>query len=276
MNVFKKQCLDLRKAGHTLTEIVKITGRPKTSVYCHIHSIPLSPEKIKLIREASGARAKIIASARKGKSVREFKRFEKWNSNSVSLLAHLAFDGTISRTSCIYNNRDSSLLRTVEECMKEIYEFEPKRYFDKRTGVSRIGYFNVALSGYLGDKSRELFDNIHTMPKGLKKEFIKAFFEDEGCVDFRPHKNTRQIRGYQKDNSVLFLIQKLLSDFGIESRVVKPNEVVISGKENLIKFQKEIDFSPGIKRNENRSNSIWKKPLEKRELLEQAIISFKT
>ena len=59
-------------------------------------------------------------------------------------------------------------------------------------------------------------------------------------------------------------------------RVRLINEVMISGKENLKKFQKEIGFSLGIRRNKNRSNSIWKKPLEKKFLLSEAIKSYKT
>ena len=159
--------------------------------------------------------------------------------------------------------------------MKNIYDHKPKRWINNETGVSRISYHNVALGTYLQEKSKELLNNICSLSIGLKKEFLKAFFNDEGCIDFRPKRNLRQIRGYQKDKSILFLIQKLLCDFGIESRVVNPNEIVISGKENLQKFQKRIGFSPGVYINGNRSNSIWKKSLEKKVLLNEAIKSFK-
>ena len=275
MNDFKRQCQELRRAGHTLTEITKITGRPKTSIYSHIHNIPLSSERKQSIYAASGARAKLVAALRRGKSDRLFSKFINWNNSTVNAVSHLIFDGSISRTSCIYNNRNRSLLVMVENSMKEVYAYEPKRYFNEKTGVSRIGYFNVALSSYLKLKSEELLKGICTLSSDLKREFIRSFFDDEGCIDFRPKQNRRQIRGYQKDNSILFLIQKLLKDFNIESRVIKPNEVVITGKENLEKFQREINFSHGVKLNENRSNSIWKKPLEKRYLLDQAIKSFR-
>ena len=276
MNGFKEQCLQLRKAGHTLTEIAAITGRSKSSIYFHINQIPLSDEKIKSISLAAGVRARAIATLRKGVSERDFKKFNKWTKNTVLAVAHLTFDGTISRTSCVYNNREKVLIDAVEQGMKEIYDYEPKRYLNTLTGVSRIGYFNVTLSSYIMKKSKELLSEVENLPKELKKVFIRAFFDDEGCMDFRPKKNRRQIRGYQKDVSILFLIQKLLLDFGIDSKIVKPNEVVISSKENLIKYQKEIGFSAGIRRNENRSNSIWKKPLEKNELLALAINSFKS
>jgi intein-encoded DNA endonuclease-like protein len=273
---FKERCIDLRKAGHTLSEIVEITGRPKTSVYAHIRNIPLSQEKIEILKKESGARAIRIALARKGKSVREFKKIKYWNKSNVSLIAHLIFDGSINNTSCIYNNRDKALLDKVEKGMKEIYAYEPRRWINPVTHVNRISYHNVALANHLKLKSQELLNNICRFSSDLKREFVKSFFEDEGCVDFRPQRNLRQIRGYQKNTAILSLIKSLLSDLNIESRIVLPNEVVITGKENLVQFQKEVGFSHGIKRNPNRSNSIWKKPLEKRDLLHQAILSYKT
>jgi len=275
MNTFKERCIELRKQDYTLNEIVKITGRPKTSIYEYIYDIPLSKDKLQIIRLANGIRARSIALARKGKSDRNFRRFTEWNVDNVTLLAHLIFDGTVNGTSCIYNNRNLSLLNKVEICMKYIYDYEPKRYLNKRTGVYRISYHNVALSDYLEIKLQELLRDVNLLTKALKREFVKAFFDDEGCVDFRPKRNLRQVRGYQKNVTVLFLIQTLLSNFDIKSRIVKPNEVVISGKENLQKFRKEVNFSPGVKLNGNRSNSIWKKPLDKRLLLDQAIKSFK-
>ena len=160
--------------------------------------------------------------------------------------------------------------------MGYLYKFEPVRYTNPLTGVKRISYFNVALSIYFKQKANELLKNIETFSKSLKKEMLKAFFDDEGCIDFRKKRNLRRVRGYQKDMKILLLIKKLLANFGIASNIHRPNEVVITGKENLKRFQKEINFSPGVYINGNRSNSIWKKSLEKRDILDLAIKSFKT
>jgi hypothetical protein len=227
------------------------------------------------IRADSAARARKIGHLRKGKSDKTFKKFNEWDSYTVHLVSHLIFDGTISRTSCIYNNRNSVLLSAVEKSMKTIYDFPPNRWRNELTGVNRISYHNVALAEYLKAKSIELLKEIPHLSLELKRIFVKSFFDDEGCIDFRPKRNLRQIRGYQKDISILFLIQKLLINLNIGSRVIKPNEVVVSGKENMKRFEEEVNFSPGIKLNENRLNSIWKKSLEKKWLLGQAIASFK-
>ena len=274
MNVFKEQCILLRKQGHTLTEIMQRLGRSKTSIFFHIRDIPLDAEKIRAIRKASGIRIRQYAIARKGKSTRPFKRFGKWTPDMVLLVAHLIFDGEI-RNGGIYNNRSEALIKSVERCMHSIYDFEPTRYKNELTGVSRVSYYNVELALFLKQKANGLVKNIKKMAFRLKREFLRAFFDDEGCMDYRPQSNRRKIRGYQKNVRILKLIKSLLNDFGIDARVVKPNEVVIVGKENLIRFERKINFSPGVFINGDRTNSRWKKHLEKRALLRMAIESFK-
>ena len=275
MNVFKEQCIALRKKGYSITEIVMATGRAKSSIYPYIKDISLSKERIRQYKIASGERIRKFALARKGKSVRAFKTFDAWSANAVLLVAHLLFDGEIARTRCTYNNRSTALVERVEQLMREWYDFEPRRYYNKMTGVSRISYNNVALSLYLNEKSKELLRIIKHASLDWKREFLRAFFDDEGCIDYRPEENRRSVRGYQKDVRILNLVRTILVDVHIEARVVPPNEVVIVGKENLMRFGKEINFSPGVYMNGNRSNSRWKKDIEKRGLLKRAIKSFK-
>jgi hypothetical protein len=265
---FKEQCISLREQDLTITEIMRITGGAKTSVYEHIRGMPLSEKRLQTHKEASGRRVLQFSLARKGKSKKQFKTFEKWTPDTVLLLAHLLFDGEIGRGRCVYNNRSAALLDRVEKLMNSIYSFEPKRYMDSVTGVVKLAYFNVALSNYLQIKSRELMVAVQTLPGEEQGAFLKAFFDDEGCMTFNLKSGKRQVRGYQKDTDVLVLVQKLLHNKGVISRVVPPNEVVISGKENLLKFQAEINFSAGVCVNGNRSNSVWKESIEKRELLQ--------
>ena len=71
------------------------------------------------------------------------------------------------------------------------------------------------------------------------------------------------------------LIHQLLNNFGIDSKVdEKYNEVVITRRKNLERFYKKINFSLGIFVNSKRSNSIWKKSLEKRQILRNALDSY--
>lgn len=276
MNSFKEQCVDLRERGYSIIEIMKATGRAKSSVHTHIKDIPLSKERVEQYRTAAGKRIRKFAIARKGKSTRPFRRFEKWDEKTVCLTAHLLFDGSIYPDSgCSYNNRSEALIERVETCMRVVYAFEPTRYANPLTGVLRISYHNVALALYMQNKVRELLQNARNLPPNLKVEFVRAFFDDEGCIDYRLEKNRRSIRGYQKDIKILKLIRALLADLGIDARIVEPNEVIIVGKENLVRFEQGINFSLGVYVNGNRSNSRWKKHIEKRELLRRAINSFK-
>ncbi|MHB1163366.1 MAG: LAGLIDADG family homing endonuclease [Minisyncoccota bacterium] len=272
---FKTQCVTLRNKGYSINEIMEVTGRAKSSIHTHIKGIPLSKERMKQYRESSGKWIRKFALARKGKSVRSFRTFDTWSADTVLLVAHLLFDGEIAKAKCVYNNRSKALIERVESLMRERYDFEPKWHQNKETGVWRISYHNVALSAYLNKKSKELLREIKKTPLNLRREFIRAFFDDEGCMDFRPKNNSRKVRGYQKDVQILGIIKSLLADFGITARIVLPNEVVIVGKENLMRFEQEINFSRGVCMNGNRSNSRWKKHVEKRELLRQAIVSFK-
>lgn len=251
-----------------------MTGRSKGSVYFHIKAMPLSEKKRKEISAANARRAVSVAGARKGISTRSFTGFSEWDTDIVLLVAHLLFDGEISRVRCVYNNRSQTLLDRVEGLMQKVYLYEPRRYINQKTGVQRISYNNVALAAFMRGKSRELLEEVPILPPSLQREFLRAFFDDEGCMDFRPTRNLRRVRGYQKNREILFLVQKLLRNLGIEAAVQGENEVVIRGKENLVRFQKELDFSPGVRINGNRSNSIWKESLEKRELLRRAIDSF--
>src|ERR1700690_4419448 len=153
MNSFKKVCIQLRKKDHSLLEIATLTGRPKTSVYHHIKHIPLSSGRILVGRQKNITHLRKISLARKGKSSRVFKTFTNWDEKTVNLVAHLLFDGEIKNNGCIYNNRNLPLLQEVQGGMRHIYAFPPSRYLNALTGVSRIAYFNVALSAYIKEKS---------------------------------------------------------------------------------------------------------------------------
>lgn len=265
----------MRMKDKTINEIMAITGRSKSSIHFHIRDIPLSQKKQEQISERIIKQAIAIAGARKGKSLRPFKSFEKWTPELVLLVSHLMFDGEIIKRKCAYNNRSQSLIDRVEKLMRIVYDFEPKYYIDKVSGVTKISYHNVALANYLRERALELQVGIISLGKEEQREFIRAFFDDEGCMDFRPERNLRCVRGYQKDREILVLIKKLLSNFDIQATIREPNEVVITRKENLEKFQKEINFSKGVCPNPNRSNGLRKILVEKREILDQAIKSFK-
>ena len=265
----------LRTNGFTLTEIVNETDISKSTILHHIKNIPQSKylkEKIRLSRlEAQ----KVVAASRRGKSVKtySFLKPEKWNDDLVNLIAHFLFDGRITRTSCIYYNRSEALIHIMLHKMKNLLKVSDYKTYETPNGVKRIAYHHVEIAAFVRKKAGELLHYIGSAPIEHKISFLKASFDDEGSVTFS--KNKRMVRGYQHSVEILDIIKGLLNDLEIESRIDKKYfELYIYHKENLLRFQKLINFSSGIKVNGNRSNSIWKRHLEKRKILEMAINSY--
>ena len=271
---FKQKCIELRKQDFTIAEMVKILNRPKTSIYFHIKNIPKTDILLAKIKEENNACLNRIRPNLKGISWkgRHCKEFEKWTPGLINLVAHSVFDGEIHKAGVNYNNRSIVLIENFKTRMKSIYNHEPSVY--KTSGdVIRICYFSSELRDLFIKKSNELIDSILFEDIERQRAFLTAFFNDEGSMDFRGKK--RQVRGYQHNNEILFLVQKLLDNFNIESKVsTRFHEIIISRRGNLEKFAKEINFSTGLKVNGSRSNSVWKKDLEKREILRMALASY--
>jgi len=254
---------------------MEVVNLPKTTVYNYIRDINLSPEIKKRLNQASIKQLVEFSHRRKGKCLpgRIVPKPKEWSSDLIYLVAHFMFDGEITSHSCVYSNRSEALINGVRSTMKKVFNLEPYTYLNKDTGVHRISYHYIELAIYVQRRSKELLKYIQNTKRKEKIIFFKAFFDDEGCAYYWG--NARKVRGYQKNLKILQLIQKLLKDFTIESKIDKKyKELVISRKENLVKFQNTINFSKGIYINPNRKNSTWKRKLEKREILSRLINSY--
>ncbi len=270
---FKQKCIELRNKSFTLGEIASTLNRPKTTVYFHVRNIPKTKkllEKIKIIR-INSIKGK---GPQRGKSLLgyKYKKFNQWTPLLVNLVAHMLFDGAIKREGVLYYNRSSALLNNFKNKMTTIYDGSP-RIYKNDNGVARLAYHNVELGTFFLKKSSDLLDDIKKLPINFQLEFLKAFFDDEGSVDFRGMK--RRIKGYQHNTRILHLIYKLLGNFKINSFVDdRFNEIMVTRKENIKKFAAKINFSKGVRINGKRSNSIWKKSLEKRKILADLLTSY--
>jgi len=276
------RCRDLRRRGFTLREISKLIKLPQTTAYDHISDIPSSLELKERIRIKQAKNTQRLIEfnikERKGRCVygRVVLKPKGWTPELIFLASHFMFDGEIQTHSCIYHNRNKALINGVEFLMKRVFSLRPYHWVNKETGVHRISYHYVELADYMREKAEELKKYIHDASLSEKKIFLKAFFNDEGSAYFRKKQKRRAIRGYQHNLAILKLVQKLLIDFDINSKIdEKYKEIVISKKPNLIKFSDNINFSKGVYINPNRKNSIWKKKLEKREILNRIINSYK-
>ncbi len=200
-------------------------------------------------------------------------KIKGWNRDLVGLISHLIFDGTINKNGCVYTNRNLVLHFQIRKGMKKIYPF-PFRQYESLPGVFKTAYHNVELGPFLKKKSEQLIKKITKMNSDYQKIFLRSFFDDEGSVYFI--RKRREIHGYQHNNKILCTIKGLLKGLGINSRTeLKYKEIVISRRENLAKFARHINFTEGVRINGRRSNSVWKKSLEKRKLLESVLNSYR-
>jgi len=266
----------LRIDGLTLTEIVSKTGLSKSTVLGYIRNIPKSKFLVEKIRANVLKGQNKMAANRRGKSVKNysFNKPEKWDAGFVNLIGHFLFDGQISRVSCGYNNRSQKLIQVVIDGMNKYLNVDDyKIYNNLKTQVTRVSYHNVEIADFIRKKDEELINYILYSDRDEKISFLRAFFDDEGTITFR--KNIKAVRGYQHSVKILEIVGKLLNDVGIKNTIYNNYyEVSISRKENIIKFQKLINFTPGLRVNGKRTNSIWKKDLEKREILRMAVDSY--
>lgn len=276
----KNDCRKLRREGWSLTDIAKLKKLPKTTVYEWIRNIKLSFIAQKRLWDNYVIK---IIEANKKKENFGFKRRKirnkpwYWSKDLIIIASHFSFDGEITKGSCIYSNRSKSQINRMQKLMKDNFDLSPL-ILARSDGVFRISYHYIDLAEYMKKKAEDLLSYISTTSKNKKRVFLQAFFDDEGCIScdggysgFR----RRRIRGYQHSKEILELIKNLLKEFGIEGRIDKRyTEICISRRPNLIRFQKEINFSSGIYINPNRKNGIWKKKIEKRKILEKAINSY--
>jgi len=272
----REQCRKLRKQGFSLGRIIKITKLPKTTVWDQIKNIKFNREARKYFqfnhkRNISRANRKRRGKCWKGRNILKPTR---WSLELIYIISHFLFDGTTRRHYCAFYNTSNSQIKTMQKNMKGIFGLRSKVNID-RNRVRGIHYSNVELSEYVIKKTKELKQYIKKASLEQKRIFLKSFFDDEGCISWDGNYKRRRVRGYQHSRKILELILILLKDFNIESNINKRNtEILISRKENLVKFQKEINFSPGIYINPNRKNGIWKTKIEKRKILEKAINSY--
>jgi len=270
------RCRELRRKGFSLGEIVSATRLPKTTVQGYVKDILLTNKQREKIEARRKQRLRSIPSPRKGKCVfgRSILRPKTWSNDLVHILAHFMFDGTIREDGCLYYSKDKFQILHLRKLVERIFDIKPLCRI-RDNGVKMLAFYNVELASYIKSRKRQIFHYIKNgAPKSQKRVFLQAFFDDEGNIYYK--KDTRRVRGYQDAPLILQLIRKLLKEFDIRSSINrKGSEIEISGRGNLEKFAKEINFSRRIYMNPDRENSIWNKRIAKRKILELAIQSYR-
>jgi len=265
----KEKCKALRKKGFSYREISNKTNIPKTTIYDWTNKIYLSKKSKKRIQNI------VIKGIQKANTNRVYPRRKirkpkEWSAELISTIAHFMFDGTIRGHYCSYYSKDQANILRMQKNVLNLFKIKP--ITRNRNGVISISYFYTELAEYVENRAKRIISHIKKAPKKDIVVFLKAFFDDEGSVCFE----YKRVRGYQHSSEILKLIKHLLSSLGIKSKINKDNtEITIPRKNNLIKYKKLINFSPGIYINPNRKNSVWKKKLLKSKILDLVINSYK-
>jgi hypothetical protein len=117
----QNRMIGLRRTGHSLPEISRITGICKSTVSRYVHDIPISPEYIQAWRDKQGASKK--------------RAREDWETawqEARSLLAPFDESQYLSVLACLYwaegnkehefvfTNTDPAMMRTVTQCLRSL------------------------------------------------------------------------------------------------------------------------------------------------------------
>lgn len=271
------ECRKLRENGLSIGEIARTLHIPKTTAYGYVKDILLTCGQKEKIEERRKSLASSKPNPRKGKCIpgREIIKPKTWSKDLLHIVAHFMFDGRIEKHACVYY---SSSKYQIVHLRKLVYKlFKAKSTLRKRDNDTFVlSFYNVELVDYIKNKTNDIFGYLNNGAfKEEKRIFIQTFFDDEGNIYYNKD-DKRRVRGYQKSYQLLQRVQKLLNEFNITSTINKSkNEIEISKRENLMRFANEINFSPKIYINPLRKNSIWKKKIQKRKLLELALSSYK-
>lgn len=262
----RNQAKALRKRGFSLNEISSGLNIPKTTVHDWVsHLVELSDKARRRIAKIT-SRGQARGGAKKLRIIRKPKN---WNKELVSVVAHFMFDGGQGKDRYIYYNSSTGLIKEVSRETANLFRLRPY-YRTAKNGVARATFYSADFVRYLNKKIPALLEYIPKARREEKREFLRSFFDDEGNVFYDKKHRHHRIRGYQKNTEILLIVGELLRDFEIESRVEK-NEVVISRKQSFVNFRKEINLSPYLFLNPKRKNSVWKRRISKRELLDMII-----
>ncbi len=270
----KERCRALRKRGYSIGQIAHILKLSESSVHWHVKDVVLTKEQRQRIHDQWRAVMAKVNARRRGRPLRPIPfQTPAWSAELVHLIAHLNFDGRIDRYGCHYYSRARTQALHVKRLLQYLLGVTPKLKL-RANGMWLVSCYNVAIAAWLSQKEHELLTVVNSR-KSWRKQWLQALFDDEGHIHITKH--IRRIRASQHDPNVLRQSRRFLQGFGIKSRIDQHAKAVeITGRDNLMSFKEELNFSPGIRINASRKNGVWNHPFEKRELLDLALGSYKT
>jgi len=188
------------------------------------------------------------------------------------IIARLKGDGAIFRSGTNYiikyEVKDREQLKSFENDIKEVFGLDMK-WLKHRSGItgklldlvrlrSKLAFEDLSKFGKFRSENWNIPEEIFKSSAEVKKEFIKAMFDDEGTVIIRD----REIRLYSINKKGLKQIAKLLIEYNIKPKlkagygeIRNVFALVIKGVEALSNFTHNIGF--GLERKQMKLTSIF-------------------
>ncbi|HLC57762.1 MAG TPA: LAGLIDADG family homing endonuclease [Candidatus Nanoarchaeia archaeon] len=182
----------------------------------------------------------------------------------VRCIAKLSGDGYVNHRAIRYNNTCVELREEFKEDIQQ--EFGVVHFTE---GITNSGTPFVHVSGkrfvslfyqYLEDyrsNAIHIPKEVVNSDSSLKREYLRAFYDDEGCVALRIFSKTKEWkRGITLTSNSLQILNEvkkiLIEDFSIDSNKIIKNHAKskrdsayvlgITGKGNILKFKESIGF----------------------------------
>lgn len=185
-------------------------------------------------------------------------------------VAHYMGDGGVTNKYAAYFNKNETLLNNFEKDITILFEGVHITKGKYNSGTKLLQIHNKQIIQFLKELVSDYRSGALKLPEFIKsielqKEFLKALFDDEGCVAFRIHKPTGDLK---RNLSLASKSKKLIEDLkyvletNFDIKCNKINEYIakkwgkeypiftlfISGKENFVKFRDLINFDHPVKR----------------------------
>jgi len=177
----------------------------------------------------------------------------KFDENLAAIHAYLCADGYVIKNPPTqknkyyyigFRNTNETLLKDFQRRFNEYFSIVPRMAKDGRCVVQNKETYTKLINKFESFYSYEW--SSPTLNKKLMKIWLRAFFDCEGWVFCKTHQN-RHIGLDSVNEKGIDEIRRNLRKIGIET-IKKENKkrhiyrIIIYGKENISKFQKEIGF----------------------------------
>ncbi len=264
----------LRKKGHSYSEISKITRKSKRDVWKTAKGVKFSKEGLKRYHDNVKGILKQIKPQYKTLSL-----------SKIRIIGHLLFDGTVYKMGyhriIRYINSSKGLINQFISDMKKVYGIDPSA-LEIFKGKNNLNHYKVTfsckalyedLTGYFqsystSNQNIQIPSRIVNANKSIKLEFLRTFFEDEGSIS-----SNYRIMGDLKSKIIIQQIISMLKEFRLTFKFCRYKQYtgymykiyLPKTEENLKRFYKLKLFDKAII---THGNNIGKK---KANVLKEAI-----